>query len=220
MSKFAATTAGIAITAVMAFVVAPASTLAHARHKSSTPAVGEVLSTPPSAVTITFTQDIQKVSGTYDIQVTLDRGESVTAGPAAIAEGDRSTMSVPLKPLTTGRYEVHWKNVSDEDGDPIEGAFSFYLNKQPNSIDRLADTRLAAIGAPEATGTAGTGSPAAAMTTATATIAVTTTATAASSNGSGSGSSNTTLIVIIAVIATVAMGGGGAVVAYLRIRSG
>ena len=59
-------------------------------------------------------------------------------------------MSVPLQPdLADGRYVVHWNNVSDEDGDPAEGAFSFYVNYEPNAVDLENDEQLGQIGAEE-----------------------------------------------------------------------
>jgi methionine-rich copper-binding protein CopC len=105
----------IAIAVVAAAIVGFAATAsAHARFKSSTPGKGEVVQTSPSQVEIFFTQAVQKVSGTYGIEVARDRGAAVTTGPAVIDENDRTHMTVQLQPnLTPGRYVVQWKNVSD-----------------------------------------------------------------------------------------------------------
>jgi methionine-rich copper-binding protein CopC len=126
---------------------------AHARYKESIPAKGEVLAASPSQVSITFTQDVQKVTGTYGIQVRYaPTGRSgivaeATSGPAVLDDADRTLMTVPLRTdLTLGRYEVHWKNVSDADGDPAEGAFSFYIGVEPTADDLAADQELALIG--------------------------------------------------------------------------
>jgi hypothetical protein len=101
-------------------------------------------------VEITFSQEVQRISGTFGIEVVRDRGQSVTAGPAEVKADDRTTISVPLQPdLSPGRYVVRWTNVSDADGDPAEGAFSFYLNAEPNTVDLQNDEQLAQIGSEE-----------------------------------------------------------------------
>jgi len=212
--------AGVAL----AMWATPTTALAHARYKSSTPATREVLSISPAKVTVTFTENIQKVSGTYGIDVALDGSSSVTSGAAVIDPGDRTTMSVPLNPLSAGRYEVHWKNVSDDDGDPLEGAFSFYVDTQPTAADLEKDAALSAIGAPDETPGATTsagGSPAATTApVATATTVSISAASPAATSTSGSnsgGGSNSTLIIVVVVVALVVVAGVGGFL-YLRGR--
>lgn len=149
-------TATAAITAMaLATLLSVSPVFAHARYMSSMPGTAEILTTSPAEVDIAFTQHIQKVSGTYDIAVAHDRGASVTSGPAVVNETDRTKMSVPLQPdLTPGRYVVNWKNTSDDDGDPVTGAFAFYLNYQPNTVDLANDQALAQIGFEDVTATA------------------------------------------------------------------
>jgi methionine-rich copper-binding protein CopC len=143
-------------TLLAAWIVMTAPVYAHAQYASSTPGKGARLTTAPAEVTITFTQEIQKIAGTYDITVNKDRGLAVTSGPAVVSDGDRTMMSVPLEPgLADGRYVVRWKNVSDADGDPLEGAFSFYLNYEPNTVDLENDAQLAEVGAEEETPASG-----------------------------------------------------------------
>ena len=209
--------------AVMAGVlirdVSPA--LAHAQYDSSTPGIGEQLTAAPTEVSITFTQEIQKVAGTYDIVVNVDRGLTVTAGPAVVNDADRTIMSVPLLGnLEDGRYVVRWKNVSDADGDPLEGAFSFYLNHIPNAVDLANDEQLAQIGAEP---TAAAETPAAGETPVSATPEATSadgepTAAATAGNGSesedGDSSSNTWIIV-----GAIAIGLAAGLGAYAFARS-
>lgn len=136
--------AAIALVAV-ALVVAVTGVDAHARLAQATPAVGEVLSASPAAVRLTFTQEIQKISGTYGIDVINEAGQDVAAGDAVLDETDRSIMTVALPPgLPAGRYVVQYKNVSDVDGDPWEGAFAFYVGRQPTDAERALDEELAA----------------------------------------------------------------------------
>jgi len=171
-------------------------------------------------VEIFFTQAIQDVPGTYAIEVARDRGAGVTAAPALIDENDRTHVTVTLRPdLPPSRYVVRWKNVSAEDGDPAEGAFSFYLRKEPNTVDLANDAQLDQIGAespgPAATGTAG---PAASVTAATvATAPPSGTAglptrlapTPAASGETGDGGGNTALYVILGGAGAAALIGVG-----------
>ena len=204
----------VGMTAVIA--LAPNVALAHARLKSSTPAVGEVLQTSPAQVVITFTEDIQKVAGTYDIQVLDGGGQPVTAGPAVLDNTDRAKLSVPLLPdLPAGRYVVNYKNVSDADGDKYHGSFSFYVKVQPTTVDLSDDAQLATVSAENASPAAGTTPEAAATASASpaapagATASATGTAPPATSAG---GSSNTGRnigigVAVTAVVVVLAAGG-------------
>lgn len=153
--------AAVALTAIVAS--------AHAQYVSSTPAKGEVLGTSPSQVSIVFTQEVQKISGTYGISVHDAAGNEHRSAPASLDDADRTRMSVPLQPdLPAGRYVVSWTNVSDADGDPAEGAFSFYVGVEPTEADLAADAELAAedeqptpaVSSPVASDTPGSPAPA------------------------------------------------------------
>jgi hypothetical protein len=203
------TSTGLALLAgTIAAVAAVSTASAHAHSKSSTPAKGEVLAAAPSQVTIVFTEAIQKVAGAYGIAVENAGGASVATGPAAINEGDRTQMSAPLQSgLAAGRYVVRWTNVSDDDNDPAEGAFSFYIQKQPGADDLANDRQLESIGAePETTASAET--PAAGGTASSTTSAAPTrtsaTPAAASKSGDG-GNGNTAFYVVVGVIAAAAV---------------
>lgn len=102
-----------------------------------------MLSASPSQVTITFTQDIQKVTGTYGIEVTDEAGADATTGDAVINDADRTMVSVGLQPdLAPGRYVVQYENVSDADGDPWAGGFAFYIGVEPTAEQLAADAQL------------------------------------------------------------------------------
>ena len=188
--------------------------LAHSRYKSSTPGIGEIAQDSPPQVDITFTQSIQKVTGTFDLSVARDGGGSVTAGAPVLDEQDRSKLSVPLQPnLPPGRYVVNWKNVSDDDGDPAEGAFSFYIRTQPSSTDLANDRQLAQIGVEEETppANAATARPGATGSAPSASP----TATGSSSSGGGS---NTGLFIGIGVGAAIVLIAGGGWFTFMRNR--
>ncbi len=151
----------VAVAAVaVATLLAASPVFGHARYKASTPGRGEVLAASPARVEITFTEQIQKVSGAYSIEVTRDRGAAITAGPAVVDESDRTKMSVGLQAgLGPGRYVVNWTNTSDDDGDPIHGGFSFYIDSQPNAVDLANDQQLAQIGFEDVTAAAAGATP-------------------------------------------------------------
>ena len=204
----------VAVVAAAAAISNAAPALAHAGYKSSTPGKGEVLAASPARVEITFTQQLQKVSGTYGIEVNRDRGAAVTSGPAVLDETDRSKLSVPLQAdLQPGRYVVNWKNISDADGDPKEGAFSFYVNKQPNAVDLQNDKQLEQIGFEPETPAAGT-TPAGATPAATtgtrepAISAATPGPTPASTNNDSGSNTGLYIIVAAAAIAGIIVGFG------------
>lgn len=210
--------------ALLAAVIMATSVFAHAAYDSSTPAIGARLTVAPTEVEITFTQEIQKVAGTFDIAVNKDRGSSVTSGPAVVDDADRTTLSVPLQAgLADGRYVVRWKNVSDADGDPKEGAFSFYLNYEPNAVDLSNDEQLAALGAeetPDAVDTATSETPGGASPGSTApTGGPTASPTEEAADGGDDGGSSSTLWVIIGAVAIGAVAGVGAF-AFARSRRG
>jgi hypothetical protein len=86
---------------------------------------------------------VQKITGTYGIDVTDAGGASVTAGPAVLDDADRRNMSVPLQPsLPPGRYVVQYKNVSDADGDAFAAGFAFYVGVEPTAEQRAEDALL------------------------------------------------------------------------------
>jgi hypothetical protein len=94
-------------------------------------------------VSITFTQEIQKVTGTYGIDVTDEAGVDVTEGDAVLSDADRSVLTVGLQPeLPPGRYIVQYKNVSDADGDPYAAGFAFYVGVEPTAEQLAADALL------------------------------------------------------------------------------
>jgi methionine-rich copper-binding protein CopC len=188
-------------------VAPPGRALAHARYESSTPGKGEVLQTSPSTVSITFSQDVQKITGTYGIDVTANGMANVTAAPATLSDEDRSIMTVPLQPaLAAGRYVVEWTNVSDEDGDPAEGAFAFYVGREPTAPELAADEELAEIGGEEATPTA---SPGATETEVVGTSVAATPAPTDTDDDDDGDSGAVVFAVVVGAAALVAAGGAG-----------
>jgi len=196
-------------------VVAVAS--AHARLKESSPATGEVVGASPAQVSITYTQEIQKITGTYSIIVRDEGGADVTAAPAVVNEADRANVTVALRPsLPSGRYVVHYTNVSDADADPFEGAFAFYVGREPTAEELAEDAALP--GNEEETPAATASVAATASPAATRTVAPASSRTAAPPGGTdGDDGGGVAVGVIVAAAVAVVVAGGGA---YYMLRRG
>jgi methionine-rich copper-binding protein CopC len=157
--------------------------------------VGEVDQTSPPQVSITFSQEIQKITGTYGIDVFDANQVEVTTQDAVLSDADRRILTVDLPAsLPAGRYVVRYKNVSDEDGDPFDGAYAFYIGREPTAAELAADAQLAPQEGEETpTASAATPTPAAQ-----ATGAATAVATPASAPEDDDDGGNITLILVIA----------------------
>jgi methionine-rich copper-binding protein CopC len=190
----------------VAFALVASIASAHARLDESTPAAGEVVQASPPQVSITFSQEIQKITGTYGIDV-LDASEAeITTQDAVLSDADRRILTVDLPPsLSVGRYVVQYKNVSDEDGDPFEGAYAFYVGRQPTEAERAADAQLTQE-EEEATPTASTGTT---TPEAQATSAATAVPPPASTADDDSGGNITLILVVAALVVLVVLVAGG-----------
>jgi methionine-rich copper-binding protein CopC len=119
----------------------------HAQYAGSTPAAGSTVQAAPSAVQVTYTQELSDIH----ISVTGPHGGEVTTAPAKFDLENRHQASVPISDDGPGSYTVLWHNVSGDDGDPNDGQFVF-------AVAGAATT-------PVATSTAPTPQPAAAQAT-------------------------------------------------------
>jgi methionine-rich copper-binding protein CopC len=127
---------------------------AHSPFDSSTPAPGAVLSSAPTSVSINFKENIQKTFGSYGVTLTRDGGGDVPIAAPTASSDTQLTATLPAS-LPAGRYVVNWNNTSADDGDPLSGAFSFYVNTQPTAANLAADQQLSMIeGSQLATATA------------------------------------------------------------------
>ncbi|HET6615773.1 MAG TPA: copper resistance protein CopC [Dehalococcoidia bacterium] len=176
---------------------------AHARLDESTPAVGEVVQTSPPQVSVTFTQEIQKITGTYGIDVFDANENEVTTQDAVLSDADRRILTVDLPPsLPAGRYVVRYKNVSDEDGDPFEGAYAFYVGRQPTAAELAADAELTQEEAEETpTAAAATSTPAAQATSAATAVATP----ASTADDDDSGGNITLILVVVGLVVLVVL---------------
>jgi methionine-rich copper-binding protein CopC len=110
--------------AVLALLASTSLVSAHARFSSSTPAANATVSSLPSTLQVTYTEELASVQFT----ITGPDGSNTAAGPASIDLAHRTNASVPLRNAGPGQYTVVWHNVSGDDGDPNDGSFAFTLS--------------------------------------------------------------------------------------------
>jgi copper transport protein len=124
-------TARVAFFALLALGLlawAPAA-MAHANLRSSDPAAEATLTTPPQAVTLTFTEPPEP--SLAQIHVLDTSGNSVDSGPPQTVPGDSRSLRVRVKALSRGVYTVTWRVVSAADGHATAGAFAFGVGTSP-----------------------------------------------------------------------------------------
>ncbi|HEX7305854.1 copper resistance CopC family protein [Lentzea sp.] len=98
---------------------------AHAELKSSTPASGAVLDTPPRQVELTFSDVVSLPDGDA---VTVTGPDGVTWPVTQSAAVDKViTAKFDTAVMRAGAHTLAWKAKSD-DGDTIEGTFTFTVN--------------------------------------------------------------------------------------------
>jgi methionine-rich copper-binding protein CopC len=95
---------------------------AHTHLETAVPADGAVLKAAPSAVELTFGEDVQLLK----LQVTGATGAAVEMGFQASATASK-TFSIPLPALAPSAYTVNW-TVLGTDGHRIEGHFAFTVD--------------------------------------------------------------------------------------------
>ncbi|MEU0003856.1 copper resistance protein CopC [Streptomyces sp. NPDC006314] len=112
---------GAGLLLVLLGAAAPAS--AHAALRGTDPADGTVLRTAPRHVTLTFTESVGLLTGSF--RVYDPENHRVRTGPADHAPGrsDTARVALPAK-LAEGTYTVAWRVVS-ADSHPVSGALTF-----------------------------------------------------------------------------------------------
>ncbi|GAA3453934.1 copper resistance CopC family protein [Dactylosporangium matsuzakiense] len=108
------------LAAAVLVVLAPATPAwAHSRLLSSDPADGATVSTPLTAVSLTFNEGVQQQFST--VVVTGADGQSYVDGTPRVVD---RTLSQAVRALPAGAVTVAWRTVS-ADGHPVEGRFTF-----------------------------------------------------------------------------------------------
>jgi copper resistance protein C len=195
--------APIAALALLLLVAGPVA--AHAEFVSSDPADGAVLDTPPTSVTLTFSEGLNAARSKF--QLLGPDGTLVGTGTAA-ADGDE-TMTLGGLELGPGDYLVKWTSVS-LDTDILRGELRFTVNEaSPTPAPTPTPAESAATAAPTVAPPTPTLEPVDASVSADPTVVPVNGDAASSSGGLGDA-----LLPIVAVLVVVAVVG-----AYLVRRS-
>ncbi len=99
---------------------------AHAHLVRATPAVGGTVHTPPSEVTLRFSEKLEPKFSS--IVVRDAAGKQVDKGESTVDKADRMVIRVLLPPLEPGVYKVEWKAMST-DTHKIDGNFTFKIGE-------------------------------------------------------------------------------------------
>ncbi len=104
-----------------ALAAMPLAAQAHAFLKTATPAVGSTIATPPTAVTINFTEGVEPHFSSITVQDA--QGKRVDKNDPHLA-GGQAQLAVDLAPLPPGTYKVTW-HATATDTHKTQGSFSF-----------------------------------------------------------------------------------------------
>ena len=108
----------------MTVFVNAAAAQAHAFLDHASPAVGSAVPSPPAAVTLWFTQDLEPAFSS--VAVTNQAGQRVDLGNVRVPPGAPAQLQVGLRSLPPGMYTVTWHVVS-VDTHPTQGTFTFQV---------------------------------------------------------------------------------------------
>jgi len=143
---------GIALLCGLAvFAVSVQVAFAHAEPALVKPGNESVLTSPPSEVSITMSQEMfDDGKGGNDIDVRDATGKEVTAVAAVLDRNDRTRLSVPLPTtLTPGKYTVKWKTLSADDGDAAQGELRFTYDPNGTANPGTEELRPDVLGGDE-----------------------------------------------------------------------
>jgi copper transport protein len=119
----------LALAAIVAGFVVPASASAHAYLVKTVPAASGVLDVPPPNVQLTFDEAVEPRFAI--ISVTNPAGRQETSGPVQRSPANPDTLVAPLRPrLPQGWYLIYWRAIS-VDGHPVQGAFTYAVGPNP-----------------------------------------------------------------------------------------
>ncbi len=101
----------------------------HALLLRAVPGNGAVLQQPPSALSLSFTEQPDPALSAVDV---LDStGRPVVHGRPEPVPGQPRTLRVRLGSLGTGTYTVTWRTISQVDGHVTGGTFAFGIGVAP-----------------------------------------------------------------------------------------
>jgi copper resistance protein C len=117
--------ARIVLFAALMIPIARATASAHARVKREEPRRGSVVSPPPRTVMMEFDAPVERLFAKLDVVDAAAR--NCDDGVPQVSD-DGTKLTVQLKPLVPGSYEVRWSVVS-RDGHRSHGSYRFAVGQ-------------------------------------------------------------------------------------------
>jgi methionine-rich copper-binding protein CopC len=117
-----------ALVLLLASMLVPAATLAHAELDVATPANGATVEGSPPEISGTFTQDVEPDESSLQLR---DAEGTVIAEGGPVADDPRGMAIAEFPDLAPGEYEVRWTTLSAEDGELVRGTWSFTVTAAP-----------------------------------------------------------------------------------------
>lgn len=109
------------IAPLIGLLVLPATASAHALPIESSPPPGAALASAPRAITVTFSEPLNRPLST----LTLTTPRGVVVRSTVTGDGPAALVLRPVRRLAQGVYEVRWRTVSADDGHTAQGTYSF-----------------------------------------------------------------------------------------------
>jgi copper transport protein len=134
-------------------VLFPSPASAHATLVSTDPGSGQVVDTPPKAITLRFNESVQILPAA--IRLYDSRGDRVDVGQAEHPDGKSDEVRSSVPKLKNGTYVVTWRVVS-ADAHPVRASFVFTVGTgvPPSQLDDLVNRLLDEQGGSTSTGVA------------------------------------------------------------------
>jgi copper transport protein len=127
--------AALAIALTIVVTVLAGSASAHAVLLSETPRANSTVRTAPTAVGLTFSENVEVSFGS--IAVFNEKGDRLDVGAPRHVSTPPHTVSTSLPHLGTGAYVVTWRVIS-ADSHPVHGAFTFTVGNSSQNAEGLA----------------------------------------------------------------------------------
>jgi len=113
----------IILSTSLLILLSTSSAFAHAHVESSEPSAGQVLASPPDAVTITFNEKLRPNESSIDV---YDAQKKQIEGMLISKKDNTDTLTESLPKLSPGIYTVKWKAVClCTDHHATKGSFKF-----------------------------------------------------------------------------------------------
>ncbi|MDQ3855767.1 MAG: copper resistance protein CopC/CopD, partial [Chloroflexota bacterium] len=124
--------AGLLVPATLALLLwlgLPDTASSHASVEQTEPAANTAVTTSPRRVRLWFAEPVERRF--TSIGIADANGRTIPTSDLRLEGPDGRIASVAVPELPAGTYTVKWRNVSREDGHPLEGAFVFAVGTTP-----------------------------------------------------------------------------------------